>query len=77
MVCADIGHSCRLSATDHWLLAIVSFPVSSLPDDLLLHVFGPGSLLPVLLLNATTWGIVAVLATLLVLRLKNRRVIRT
>jgi hypothetical protein len=74
MVCADIGHSCRLSAINNWLFALVSFPVSSLPDDLLVHVFGSDSLLPMFVFNATAWGIVAVVATLLVLRLKKRRV---
>lgn len=73
MVCADIGHSCTLPENDKWLLNLVSFPVSSLPDNLFLHVFGPDSLWAVLLLNAAAWGIVAVAAALLVLRLKKRK----
>lgn len=71
MGCADFGHGCRLRALDDWLLTLVSFPVSVLPDDLLLHVFGPDALLPTLLLNATSWGTAVVLVTLLVDRLRK------
>lgn len=72
MTCADFGHGCRLSARDDWLLTLVSFPISVLPDDLLLHVFGPGALLPTLLLNSISWGIAVVLLALLLDRFRKK-----
>jgi hypothetical protein len=72
MACADIGHSCRLSMVEHTLLSVFSFPVSFLPDELLPHIFGSNALLPLLLSNATAWGICAVVATRLVLHFARK-----
>jgi hypothetical protein len=72
MACADFGHGCRLTVVDDRFLTFVSLPVSALPDGLLLHVFGPDTVLPMLLLNATLWSIAVLKAIMLVDRLRKK-----
>lgn len=72
MACADFGHGCRLPAADNRLLTFVSLPISALPDELLLHVFGPDTLLPMLLLNVTLWSIAVVITVLLMDRIRKK-----
>lgn len=71
MVCADIGHSCRLGSIDESLLLLLGAPVSIIPHELLLRAFGTTSIFPLLLLSSIIWGILAVIAALLVLYLKG------
>jgi hypothetical protein len=72
MACADFGHACQLPVVDDRLLTFVSLPVSALPDELFFHVFGPDSLLPMLLLNSTFWSITIVIMVLLIDRIRKK-----
>jgi hypothetical protein len=67
MVCADIGHTCRLTRIDSLLITVLSYPVQSLPDDVLRSLFGD-SILSLLLINAVAWGVGAVAIMRLLLR---------
>ena len=67
MVCADIGHTCRLTRIDSLLITVLSYPVQSLPDDVLRSLFGD-SILSLLLINAVAWGVGAVVIMRLLLR---------
>lgn len=72
MACADIGHSCRIGMVENTLLSVFSFPASFLPGELFARIFGSNVLLPLLLSNATVWGICAAVATQLVLRFARK-----
>jgi hypothetical protein len=67
MVCADIGHTCRLTRIDSLLITVLSYPVQSLPDDVLRSLFGD-SILFLLLINTVAWGLGAVVIMRLLLR---------
>lgn len=67
MVCADIGHTCRLGRIDSLLITVLSYPVELLPDDVLRSLFGH-SMLSLLLINAVAWGVGAVVIMRLLLR---------
>lgn len=67
MACADIGHTCRLARIDSLLITVLSYPVRSLPDDVLRSIFGH-AILPPLLINAAAWGVGAVMIMRLMLR---------
>jgi hypothetical protein len=74
MACADIGHGCRLGLIDRWAFEILGFPMSLIPDDLLLaQFFGADYLSLLLLSNAGFWGIGAVFAALLIHRFHARK----
>jgi hypothetical protein len=66
-VCADIGHTCRLARIDSLLITVLSYPVQSLPDDVLRSLFGH-SILSLLLINAVAWGVGTVVIMRVLLR---------
>ena len=72
MACADFGRGCQLPVAEDRFLTFVSLPVSALPDGLLLHVFGPDTVLPMLLLNATLWSVAVLIAVMLVDRFRKK-----